>query len=138
MGEAPLVRVAVHQGPEGSLQRGALLAGTLDFRAGREAAASGAAPRCTEVLLRDLHVQGQTRLWTCFDALEQGATSCTVVLPAMRRGLKPSFSGMILRLTAAASGAGADGDRGGGGAAVAARPAPRQRRHPQGAHVPAH
>lgn len=49
MGDAPLVRLAVHQQPEGLLQRGALLACTLDFQAGRDAAATGAAPRCTEV-----------------------------------------------------------------------------------------
>ncbi len=49
MGDAPLVRVAVHHPLEGPLQPGAPLAGTLDFRAGREAAAGGAAPRCTEV-----------------------------------------------------------------------------------------
>lgn len=51
MGDAPLVRVAVHQPPEGPLQRGVPLAGTLDFRAGREAAATGSAPQCTEVLV---------------------------------------------------------------------------------------
>lgn len=50
MGDAPLVRVSVHQPPEGGLQRGAPLAGTLDFRAGREAAAGGSAPQCTEVV----------------------------------------------------------------------------------------
>jgi hypothetical protein len=49
MGDAPLVRLAVHQQPEGLLQRGALLACTLDFQAGRDAAATGAAPRCTDV-----------------------------------------------------------------------------------------
>lgn len=48
MGDSPLVRLAVHQQPEGLLQRGALLACTLDFQAGRDAAATGAAPRCTE------------------------------------------------------------------------------------------
>ena len=49
MGDAALVRVAVHPPLEGPLQPGASLSGTLDFRAGREASAGGAAPRCSEV-----------------------------------------------------------------------------------------
>ena len=51
MGDAPLVRIAVHPPLEGPLQPGASLSGTLDFRAGREAAAGGAAPPCSEVSL---------------------------------------------------------------------------------------
>lgn len=42
------MRVAVHPPLEGPLQPGASLSGTLDFRAGREASAGGAAPRCSE------------------------------------------------------------------------------------------
>lgn len=82
MGEAPLVRVAVHHPLEGALQPGAPLAGTLDFRAGREAAAGGAAPRCTEVrllhLCRGLWMQ-LLRLFSCRSpGVAAGRVSCGV------------------------------------------------------------
>lgn len=51
MGDAPLVRIAIHMPLEGPLQPGALLSGTLDFRASRQAATPQEGPRCSEVLV---------------------------------------------------------------------------------------
>ena len=50
LGDAALVRVALHAPTEGPLQLGSVLAGTLDFRASHEAAeAAPAAPKCLQV-----------------------------------------------------------------------------------------
>ena len=50
LGDAALVRVALHAPTEGPVQLGGVLAGTLDFRASHEAAAATpAAPKCIQV-----------------------------------------------------------------------------------------
>ncbi len=50
LGDAALVRVALHAPMEGPVQLGGVLAGTLDFRASHDAAAATpAAPKCIQV-----------------------------------------------------------------------------------------
>ena len=50
LGEAPLVRVALHAPLDGPLVLGSVLAGTFDFRASQTASGpSSAAPKCIQV-----------------------------------------------------------------------------------------
>ena len=50
LGDAALVRVALHAPLEGPLVLGSVLAGTFDFRASQTASnSSAAAPRCIQV-----------------------------------------------------------------------------------------
>lgn len=50
VGDAALVRVALHAPSDGHVALGSVLSGTLDFRASQEAAARNPeAPRCVQV-----------------------------------------------------------------------------------------
>ena len=50
VGDAALVRVALHAPSDGHVALGSVLSGTLDFRASQEAAAlNPEAPRCVQV-----------------------------------------------------------------------------------------
>jgi len=91
MGDAALVRVALHAPPDGPLALGALLAGTLDFRASQAAAAADAAsPRCVQARA----ACGGARAWCGGVAVLSAVDARVIIHGCMVSARAPQVAGL--------------------------------------------